>query len=209
MIEVTLQLFPFEELSPKSQERAVNICRKEVASHRQELDNIDFQDTLYGIEKVLGINVKSLDVDDGITYSFLSDHWNELSDDPKFLLRYLNNVVFPNASKGKYFSSFKSKNFVGRRSKILTESEWNFTGAKSDHSASEDISNALDAVKRGWSIHRFVWNLLYNFSSAWNDTALVNRSDEAVKESLMNEEEYIFLQSGTPFPLKDIPSATS
>ena len=208
METISLNLYSFGELSEEAQERVIEREGGWISQGRVEIDQDDWMETLERVEKALGIKVKDWEV--GLSgyrfgFSFKSSAWNDLADEARYLLRYLDEKE-SYFRKGKYYSTpfkyeaGKAPSCKSRVSKIMFRSDYPLTGMWTDGSIGKSWENRWDAVRRGDSIREFVQDMLEDFFMSWQREIEYAYTDEAVASEL-EEMGFSYLEDGTKYEL--------
>lgn len=205
-----LHLYTFAELCESAKKKAIELLRNKTAEIRNEFDSQDYRNTLEKIEEMFHINVRNWEVGccsrPFFQYHFSGDdgRWDELSDDPKFLLRYLNSITLP-ARAGKYYSTSghydenHKFHYKYRHSKVLFDDEtWSLTGTWCDDAVIKAMRTANEAVRKGWTIDQFIKSMLSHFFNNWSEDLESAYSDEAVIDDITGND-YEFLSTGVPY----------
>ena len=208
MRQIIINVFKFNELSDEAKKAAIKNTGEAISSSRDECDCSDYASTLERIEDVFGIKVR-YDVSScghSFRFSIENGDWDELADNPKYLLRYLNNVVFPGTAKGKYYSTPGSYvngkyHYKHRYSKVLFDQRCCcLTGCWCDNGIDDAVNAAYDAVRKGWTIRDFIEDALSRFFKFWEADLYYDWSDECVEEELTEGwKEREFLANGKEF----------
>lgn len=208
MKQITLNIFKFNELSAEAKKTAINNTRESISSSRDECDCSDYSSTLKRIEDVFGIKV-NYDVSccgHSFRFSIEDERWDNMADEPRFLLRYLNAVALPGTAKGNYYSTtghyINGKyHYKHRYSKVLfSERSCCLTGCWCDNGIDDAVNAAYDAVRKGWTIRIFIEDALSRFFKLWEDDLYYDWSDECVEEELTEGyREREFLENGKEF----------
>lgn len=197
-ITITKTIYDFDELSEKAKESAANIIFQRYADFERETYIEDYRNTLEEMEKVLRIDIKSWDVEGEGRYDYRFDfvnyRWdNWLCEDyevnPKYLVRFLNNEVFP-MIKGKYYGKLIRKEdgsyeHKKRYSRIRMENTGCLlTGVYTDGVFDSAIYNAYYYVKERYSIDDFIRAILDDFFNEWGKFLDYLYTDEFVLDTI-------------------------
>ena len=123
-----------------------------------------------------------------------------MSDDPKYLVRYLNEVERW-CRKGKYYSSRKEQPAgsvcVDRYSKVLFSRDYGLTGDWTSGVVDDYTGDKRwEYVRKGRTIKNYVDDLLCDFFTQWQRSKEDNFDDEAIEEEILNNDDYAFLEDG-------------
>lgn len=198
MRTISYNVYKFGELDEQAKVAAINNCRDEVAGFIQECDADEYRATLGEIESRFNIDVYNWSVDE-FRYSYrvtIKCDYNE--DDPRMLLRYLNNQVFPNVNLGEYYSTpFKwegnKPHYKSKRSRVVLNSQYSccLTGCWCDDGVDDALNHAYDAVRKGWTIREFVDDMLERFFGFWKEDMENAVDDDTIAEHItINDYEF-------------------
>lgn len=196
MREVTQKVYEFRELAPEIREKVLSREKNRIAENRIECDADDYRSCLKAVEQYFGINVFDWEVNYGWhNYRFRIDdnRWEELSSDPKYLSRYLRDVI-PSVIKGKYYH----RGSKDRRSKIIVSPEWTITGMWVDDAIMRIIEQQYEYMRKGFTIEEFCDEMLDAFFAAWQRDIEYCYEDDFIEEELENEERE-YLENGREF----------
>ena len=204
MRTIETKVYRYDELSSEAKENARNYLRDKLAGNRIDADAYDYRDTLAEIEKIFRIKVRDWSVDGYSPTYFRFDFVNldeDIENEPKFLLRYLNRYVLPCIDCRKtYYAKNHYENHKKRKSRILSYPVYDFciTGAWTDCAVDDALNNIKESIMRGKSAREFVSDMLDNFFKQWNKDCEYADSDESIEEEIMCNE-YEFLENGKPY----------
>ena len=203
MRTIETKVYQYEELSEQAKENARNSLRDRLAGNRIDAEADDYRNTLKKIEEIFGIMVRNWSV---VGYSptyFRLDFIyldEDIENEPKFLLRYLNRYVLPciDCRKTYYAKNFRKK----RKSRIISYPVYDFciTGAWTDIAVDDALNNIKESIMRGKSAREFVSDMLDNFFKQWNRDYEYAYSDESIEEDIMSNG-YEFLENGKPYTM--------
>lgn len=203
MRTVTTKVYLYKELSDQAKKNAIEKSRYDIAAQADEWDSEEYRECLEEIEKLFDIKVHKWEVSSShhyCRYEITDDRWSEHDDEPKMLLRYLNEMR-PYLFKGKYYSG-RYKNIEGklvcnsRRSKVFFDMNCPLTGTWTDIAVEKSIEKAYERVRSGWTIKDFIDDMLDRFFEYWETDLASHLEDEFVEEEIINNE-VEFLEDGT------------
>lgn len=209
MREIKFNIYQYDELSPKAQEKAVENMRETIGSMLCDFDADDYRSALEEIEKIFDIKVYDWSVGYPGTYSrwrFTDERWSEMSDDPKFLVRYWN-AVERYCRKGRYYSGHwrnvqKSKEHpaglscLTRYSKVMWEREYALTGTWTSSVVDDYTGKKIwEYVRKLRTIEDFIDDMLYDFFKQWERDKDANYEDEAIEGTILGND-YEFTEDG-------------
>ena len=212
MREIKFNIYQYEELSPKAQEKAVENMRETIGSMLCNHDADDYSPALEEIEKIFEIKVYDWCVGYPGTYfhwRFTNERWSEMSDEPKFLVRYWN-AVERYCRKGWYYSGHwrsvpKSKEHpaglscLTRYSKVMWERNCALTGTWTSCVVDDYTGKEIwEYVRKRRTIEDFVGDMLHDFFKQWERDQENNYEDEQIEETILANE-YEFREDGTRY----------
>ena len=199
MRTIETKVYRYDELSSEAKENARNSLRDKLSGNRIDADAYDYRDTLAEIERIFGIKVRDWSVN-GYSPTYFRFYFVNLDEDienePKFLLRYLNRDVLPCIDcRETYYKSHKI-----RKSRILSYPKYSccITGAWTDWAVDDALNNIKESIMQGKSAREFVSDMLDKFFRQWNRDYEYACSDESIEDEIMNNE-YEFLENGKPY----------
>ena len=204
MRTIETKVYQYEELSEQAKENAINSLRDRLSENRIDADAYDYRNTLKKIEEIFGIKVRDWSVDGYSPTYFRFDFVNldeDIENEPKFLLRYLNRDVLPCIDCRKtYYAKNFYKNHKKRKSRIISYPKYDFciTGAWTDIAVDNALNNIKESIMQGKSARDFVRDMLDNFFKQWNKDCEYACSDESIEEDIVSNE-YEFLENGKPY----------
>lgn len=216
MRQINYKVYTFGELSSEAQEKAVDAMTSEVGAFLAENASDDFQDSLKKLEEAFGIRVDKYNVGYPGTYChwvWTDSRWSELDEDPKFLIRFVDEMR-DYLLKGKYYSTpFKScpksqehpagltyKYRYGRTVFNKPEFCCCLTGVYSDWAVDDAMNKCYEAVRHGHTIQEFISDMLDAFFDYWEKEIDAGYEDETVREEL-DSNGHEFFEDGRPFKL--------
>ena len=204
MRTIETKVYQYDELSEQAKVNARNSLRDRLSGNRIDADAYDYRDTLAEIEKIFRIKVRDWSVD-GYSPTYFRFYFVNLDEDmenePKFLLRYLNRFVLPCIDcRVTYYAKNHYENHKKRKSRISYPNKYDFciTGAWTDCAVDDALNNIKESIMRGKSAREFVSDMLDNFFKQWNRDYEYACSDESIEEEIVSNE-YEFLENGKPY----------
>lgn len=189
--KIEINVYEFSELSKDAQKTAINEAREWVGETQAEIDGDAFHWTKEEMEKVLGIK---MDFSNHCTKwgwgDDYEDRWDDLSDDPKYLLRYINWVMGRVDTLKTYYLPFeKSRRYhptmTERKSHIISGGFRNIlTGEWTDDTFDKWMTDAYDWVRGKKTIDDFVDSLVRAFRAEWDEDVEWGYSDDNVRDIL-------------------------
>ena len=204
MRTIETKVYQYDELSEQAKENARNSLRNRLSENTIDVEAYDYRNTLKKIEEIFGIKVRNWSVDGYSPTYFRFDFVNldeDIENEPKFLLRYLNRDVLPCIDCRKtYYAKNHYENHKKRKSRILSYPKYDFciTGAWTDIAVDNALNNIKESIMQGKSAREFVSDMLDNFFKQWNKDCEYAYSDESIEEEIMGNE-YEFLENGKPY----------
>ena len=203
---IETKAYRYDELSSEAKENARNSLRDRLSGNRIDAEAYDYRDTLAEIERIFRIKVRDWSVN-GYSPTYFRFYFVNLDEDienePKFLLRYLNRYVLPCIDCRKtYYAKNHYENHKKRKSRILSYPVYDFciTGAWTDIAVDNALNNIKESIMQGKSAREFVSDMLDNFFKQWNRDYEYACSDESIEEDIFNNE-YEFLENGKPYTM--------
>ena len=206
MRTIETKVYQYDELSEQAKENARNSLRNRLSENRIDAEAYDYRNTLKKIEEIFGIKVRDWSVNGYSPIYFRFDFVNldeDIENEPKFLLRYLNRYVLPCIDCRKtYYAKNHYENHKKRKSRIISYPVYDFciTGAWTDIAVDDALNNIKESIMRGKSAREFVSDMLDNFFKQWNKDCEYAYSDESIEEEIMSNE-YEFLENGKPYTM--------
>ena len=204
MRTIETKVYQYEELSEQAKENARNSLRDILSENRIDAEAYDYRNTLKKIEEIFGIKVRDWSVN-GYSPTYFRFYFVNLDEDienePKFLLRYLNRDVLPCIDCRKtYYAKNHYENHKKRKSRILSYPKYDFciTGAWTDCAVDDALNNIKESIMQGKSARDFVSDMLDNFFKQWNKDCEYAYSDESIEEEIVGNG-YEFLENGEPY----------
>lgn len=200
MRTIQFNVYQFDELPLPIQEKVIDNERYKVQEFLDDCDGDEYRGALSAIEDAFGIEVYDWCVGYPGTYfrwRTKGDRFDDVMDDPKYLVRYLNEVE-QYCRKGKYYSTSGHYDENGkyhykkRYSKVMFEREYALTGAWTCAVVDKYTGDyRWECVRKHWTIKDYIDEMLYEFFHQWERDSENNSSDEVVKDHIIaNEYEY-------------------
>ena len=204
MRTIETKVYRYDELSSGAKLNAIRVLRYKLSNGKIEADSYDYRNTLAEIEKIFGIKVRDWSVN-GYSPTYFRFNFVNLDEDmenePKFLLRYLNRFVLPYIDCRKtYYAKNHYENHKKRKSRIISYPKYSccITGAWTDWAVDDALNNIKESIMQGKSAKDFVKDMLNDFFRRWNMDCEYAYSDESIEEEISNSE-YEFLENGKPY----------
>ena len=204
MRTIETKVYKYNELSSEAKANAINSLRDILSENRIDAEADDYRNTLKRIEEIFGIKVRDWSVDGYSPTYFRFDFVNldeDIENEPKFLLRYLNRDVLPCIDcRETYYAKNYYENHKKRKSRISYPNKYDFciTGAWTDIAVDDALNNIKESIMQGKSAREFVSDMLDNFFKQWNRDCEYACSDEFIEEDIVANE-YEFLENGKPY----------
>lgn len=204
MRTIETKVYRYDELSEQAKENARNSLRDMLSENMIDAEAYDYRNALKKIEEIFGIKVRDWSVNGYSPTYFRFDFVNldeDIENEPKFLLRYLNRFILPCIDCRKtYYAKNFYKNHKMRKSRIISYPKYDFciTGAWTDIAVDNALNNIKESIMQGKSAREFVSDMLDNFFKQWNKDCEYAYSDEFVEDDIMNNG-YEFLENGKPY----------
>lgn len=204
MRTIETKVYQYDELSSEAKVNAINSLRNILSENRIDAEAYNYRNTLKKIEEIFVIKVRDWSVN-GYSPTYFRFYFVNLDEDienePKFLLRYLNRYVLPCIDCRKtYYTKNYHKSHNKRKSRIISYPKYDFciTGAWTDCAVDNALNNIKESIMRGKSAREFVSDMLDNFFKQWNKDCEYACSDESIEEEILNGG-YEFLENGNPY----------
>lgn len=204
MRTIETKVYRYDELSEQAKENARNSLRDMLSENMIDAEAYDYRNALKKIEEIFGIKVRDWSVNGYSPTYFRFDFVNldeDIENEPKFLLRYLNRYILPCIDCRKtYYAKNHYENHKKRKSRIISYPKYDFciTGAWTDIAVDNALNNIKESIMQGKSAREFVSDMLDNFFKQWNKDCEYAYSDEFVEDDIMNNG-YEFLENGKPY----------
>ena len=200
MRTIEYKIFRYDELSEQAQKVAIESMRDENSSVRIESDSEEYRNTLDKIEHIFGVKVYDWSVDE-YNYYFRFEFTNieeDTENEPRLLLRYLNNNVLPYIDNKKRYYSKTAR--ASRKSRILYNNSYEYclTGCWCDGAIDNALNNINQSVKKHLNAREFVESFLEGFFEQWRKDYEYAMSDECIAEHI-EANEYEFYENGKPY----------
>lgn len=209
MREIKFNIYQYDELSAEAKKKAVDNVRETIGSMLCDFDTDDYRSALNEIEKIFEIKVYDWCVGYPGTYSRWrfneNSRFSDLSDNPRFLVRYLDEVE-RYCRKGRFYSSSFRKvpvdkehpaglAYTKRYSKVMFERNYCLTGTWTSAVVDDYMEKRWDYVRRHRTIEDFVDDMLYDFFKSWESNQECNYEDEAIIDTILGND-YEFTEDG-------------
>jgi len=222
MKKISITLYEFNELSEEAKQRAINDARPWVVEGQTDIIGDSFWFTIDKIEEAFGIKVEEdqngmlgWEWDDAHKERYEYAVWQsgyEVQDNPKMLVRYLNEVAGRIKSTKSYFLPME-KWMEGRRhitcpkreSKVMFGGYKHcMTGDYSDAIVDEMLAKRWEYVRMGWTIFDYLTDLLVGLKAKWDDELEEMTSDDAIADLLGDTfRGYLFTKEGQEIYVED------
>ena len=194
------QIFRYDELSEQAQQVAIESMKDEISSVRTESESYEYRNTLEMIEQIFRVNVYDWHVNEYNSY-FRFDFVGideDVENEPRLLLRYLNTNVLPCIDNKKRYYSKTAR--VSRKSRILCDKNYNYclTGCWCDDAVDNALNNINKSVKNKFNAREFVRSMLEGFFEQWRRDYEYTCSDECITEEI-EVNDYEFYENGKPY----------
>lgn len=209
MREIKFNIYQYDELSAEAKEKAVDNVRETIGSMLCDCDADEYRSALKEIEKIFEIKVYDWCVGYPGTYSRWrfneNSRFSDLSDNPRFLVRYLDEVE-RYCRKGRFYSSSFRKvpvdkehpaglAYTKRYSKVMFERNYCLTGTWTSAVVDDYMEKRWDYVRRHRTIEDFVDDMLYDFFKSWESNQECNYEDETIIDTILGND-YEFTEDG-------------
>ena len=200
MRTIERKIYRYDELSDQAQKVAIESMKGEISSVRTESDSYEYHHTLEMIEQIFRVHIYDWRVDEYNSY-FRFDFVGideDIENEPRLLLRYLNNNVLPCIDNRKRYYARGCR--ASRRSKIMFENEYVYciTGTWTDSAIDDALNNIKRSLKKHLNAREFVENLLEGFFGQWRNDYEYDCSDEFIAEEIETND-YEFFEDGKPY----------
>ncbi len=200
MKTIEYKIYRYDELSEQAQQVAIEATRDSIADMRIESESAEYRNTLEMIEQIFRVKIYDWSVDEYNSY-FRFDFVGideDIENEPRLLLRYLNTNVLPCIdNKIRYYSKTAR---VSRKSRILSNKSYAYclTGCWCDDAVDNALNNINQSVKNKFNAREFVENLLEGFFKQWQNDSEYALSDECIAEEI-EANDYEFYEDGKPY----------
>ena len=200
MRTIEYKVYNYDELSAKAQQLALDSLRDRIAGTRIESDSDDYRNTLEMIEQVFRVKVRDWYID-SCTHFFRFDFVgidDDMENEPRLLLRYLNTNVLPCIDNQKRYYSKTAR--ASRKSRILCNNSYEYclTGCWCDSAIDNALNNIKQSVKNKFNARDFVESILEGFFEQWRNDYEYAISDECISEEI-EANDYEFYENGKPY----------
>ena len=194
------KIFRYDELSEQARQVATESMRDSIADMRIESESDEYRNTLEMIEQIFRVNVYDWHVNEYNSY-FRFDFVGideDVENEPRLLLRYLNTNVLPCIDNKKRYYSKTAR--VSRRSRILCNKSYDYclTGCWCDDAVDNALNNINKSVKNKFNAREFVRSMLEGFFEQWRNDYEYAYSDECIAEEI-EVNDYEFYENGKPY----------
>ena len=194
------KIYRYDELSEQAQQVATESMRDSITDMRIESESDDYRNTLEMIEQIFRVNVYEWHVNEYNSY-FRFDFVGideDVENEPRLLLRYLNTNVLPCIDNKKRYYSKTAR--VSRKSRILCDKNYNYclTGCWCDDAVDNALNNIKQSVKNKLNAREFVRSMLEGFFEQWRNDYEYAYSDECIAE-VIEANDYEFYENGKPY----------
>lgn len=211
MREINFKVYHYDELSDDAKKKAVDEMRKSIGAMLCDNDAYEYRAALKEIEKVFEIEVYDWSAgSQGVSFRwrFRDGSWSDMSDNPRFLVRYLDKVE-RYCRKGRFYSSPfrpcpKSEEhptgftYTKRYSKVMFERNYTLTGTWTTAVVDDYMEKRWEFVREHKTIDDFVYDMLYDFFKEWERDCDYNYEDEQIEETILAND-YEFTEDGRPY----------
>ena len=200
MRTIERKIYRYDELSEQAKEVAIESMRDRISDIRIESDSDDYRNTLEMIERIFRVNIYDWRVDEYNSYfrfNFVGVD-DDIENEPRLLLRYLNTNVLPCIDNQKRYYSKTAR--VSRRSRILSNKSYDYclTGCWCDDAVDNALNNINQSVKKHFNAREFVNSILKGFFEQWRNDYEYSNSDECIAEDI-EANNYEFYENGEPY----------
>ncbi|MBP5461429.1 MAG: hypothetical protein J6Y20_04820 [Lachnospiraceae bacterium] len=209
MRTISFKVYKLDELPHDARAKAIENCSSKIGETLSEWDSDDFRGTLDKLQDAFGIEVYNWRVGypgTGFRWRWTESRWAELDEDPKYHIRYIDEVR-SYLLKGKYYSGpFKQcekspehpagltyKKRFGKT--VFSPFSCCLTGVYSDWAVDDAMNKCYEAVRAGHTISDFIEDMLYSFFHEWEEDIESCFSNERVGEYILAND-YDFTADG-------------
>lgn len=200
MRTIEQHIFRYDELSEQAQQVATESMMGEISSVRIESDSYEYRNALDKIAQIFRVNIYDWHVDE-YNYYFRFDFVGideDIENEPRLLLRYLNNNVLPCIDNRKRY--YTKGYTASRRSKIMFEDGYNrcLSGTWTDSAIDDALNNIRRSLKKHLNAREFVESILEGFFEQWQNDYKYSISDKCISEEI-EANDYEFYENGKPY----------
>ena len=200
MKTIERKIYRYDELSEQAQKVAIESMRDSIAEMRTESESAEYRNTLEMIEQIFRVNIYDWSVDE-CNYYFRFNFVGideDIENEPRLFLRYLNTNVLPCIDNQKRYFSKTAR--ASRKSRILCNNgyEYCLTGCWCDNAVDNALNDINQSVKDKFNAREFVENLLEGFFKQWKYDYEYAISDECIAEEI-EANDYEFFEDGKPY----------
>lgn len=200
MRTIERKIYRYDELSEQAKQVAIESTRDSIADMRIETESAEYRNTLEMIERIFRVNIYDWGVDEYNSY-FRFDFVGideDMENEPRLFLRYLNTNVLPCIDNKKRYYSKTAR--ASRKSRILCNNgyEYCLTGSWCDDAVDNALNNINQSVKNKFNAREFVGCILRGFFEQWRNDYEDTCSDEYIAEEI-EANDYEFFEDGKPY----------
>lgn len=200
MRTIERKIYRYDELSEQAQNVAIEFMRDEISNVRIESDSYEYRNTLEMIEQIFRVKVYDWHVDEYNTYfrfNFVGID-EDIENEPRLFLRYLNTNVLPCIDNQKRYYSKTAR--ASRKSRILSNKSYDYclTGTWCDDAVDNALNNIGQSLKKHFNAREFVNSILEGFFEQWRNDYEYAISDECIAEDI-EANDYEFFEDGKPY----------
>ena len=200
MRTIERKIYRYDELSEQAQQVAIEFMRDEISSVRTESESYEYRNTLEMIERIFRVKIYDWSVNEYNSY-FRFDFVGideDMENEPRLLLRYLNTNVLPCIDNQKRYYSKTAR--ASRKSRILSNKSYDYclTGCWCDDAVDNALNNINQSVKNHLNVREFVKSILEGFFEQWQNDYKYAYSDECIAEKI-EANDYEFFENGKPY----------
>ena len=200
MRTIERKIYRYDELSEQAQKVAIEFMRDEISSVRTESESYEYRNTLEMIERIFRVKIYDWSVNEYNSY-FRFDFVGideDMENEPRLLLRYLNTNVLPCIDNKKRYYSKTAR--ASRKSRILSNKSYDYclTGCWCDDAVDNALNNINQSVKNHLNVREFVKSILEGFFEQWQNDCEYAYSDECIAEEI-EANDYEFYENGKPY----------
>ena len=200
MRTIERKIYRYDELSEQAKQVAIESMKEEISSVRTESDSYEYRNTLEKMEQIFRVHIYDWRVDEYNSY-FRFDFVGideDIENEPRLLLRYLNTHILPCIDNKKRYYSKTAR--VSRKSRILCNDGYDYclTGCWCDDAVDNALNNIKQSVKNHLNAREFVKSILEGFFKQWQNDCEYSTSDECIAEEI-EANNYEFYENGKPY----------
>ena len=200
MRTIERKIYHYDELSEQAQNMAIESMRDNLAEMRTESESAEYRNTLERIEQIFRVNIYDWHIDEYNSY-FRFDFVGideDIENEPRLFLRYLNTNVLPCIDNQKRYYSKTAR--ASRKSRILCNNSYEYclTGCWCDDAVDNALNNIGQSLKKHLNAREFVNSILEGFFKQWQNDYEYACSDECIAEEI-EANDYEFYENGKPY----------